>query len=64
MSWRTEVLDPASMNETDIRAELRHDLGVYERLAHPVSRQAMAIRIERLVAEMDRRVLSTLKEAK
>lgn len=53
--WRDEVLDPVTMTVEDIRDELRHDLDVYDRVQHSVSRAAMARRIEVLVAEMDRR---------
>jgi hypothetical protein len=56
--WRSEVLDPATMSADDIRAELQHDLSVYERVRHPISKQAMAGRINRLVEEMDRRETS------
>jgi len=62
MTWRTEVLEPAAMTTDDIRAELRHDLDVYERAADPVSRAAMGRRIERLVAEMDKRAGVQAKE--
>jgi len=55
VSWRTEVLEPVTMSTEDIRAELRHDLDVYERVRHSISRQAMVARINVLVAEMDRR---------
>ena len=55
-NWRTEVIPPAEMATEDIRAELRHDLDVYQRVGHPVSKAAMARRIEVLVEEMDRRV--------
>ena len=55
MSWRTQVVEPSEMSDADIRAELRHDLAVYERLQHPMSRAGMAHRIEVLVAEMDKR---------
>jgi hypothetical protein len=55
MTWRDEVLDPATMTEQDIRAELRHDLYVYERVRYPLSQSAMAARINALVAEMDSR---------
>ncbi len=51
------IPSPADMSTGDIRAELRHDLSVYERVQHPVSKAAMARRIEMLVAEMDRRAL-------
>jgi hypothetical protein len=44
------------MPTDDIRAELAHDIDVYERVQHPLSKQAMGRRIEVLVAEMDRRV--------
>ncbi len=53
--WRDEVLDPGTMSEADIRAELGHDLYVYQRVGHPLSKAAMARRIEALVAELDRR---------
>jgi hypothetical protein len=56
-SWSDEVLDPATMTASDIRAELRHDLDVYERVQHPLSKAGMARRIETLVEEMDRRVV-------
>lgn len=55
-NWRDQVLDPASMSTEDIRAELRHDLDVYEQVQHPLSKRAMTARIARLVAEMDQRV--------
>ena len=55
VSWRTQVVEPSEMSDADIRAELRHDLAVYERLQHPMSRAGMAHRIEVLVAEMDKR---------
>lgn len=58
MSWRDEVLDPAEMSDDDLRAELRHDLDVYERVQHQVSRWAMARRIEMLTDELDRRARS------
>lgn len=59
MSWLTEVLDPATMSESDLRAELRHDLHVYDRLHHSLSKAGMARRIEALVEELDHRVAST-----
>jgi hypothetical protein len=55
VSWRTEVLEPATMSTADIRAELRHDLDVYDRVQDPVSKMAMAARINELVVEMDAR---------
>lgn len=51
--WRDEVLDPATMTDDEIRAELAHDLRVYDEVRHPVSKQAMAVRIDRLVREAD-----------
>jgi hypothetical protein len=47
--WRDKVLDPAMMETDEIRAELRHDLRVYERVQHPLSKVGMARRIERRV---------------
>ena len=55
MSWRDEVLDPVTMSDDEIRAELRHDLNVYDDVQHPLSKQAMAARIDRLVREADSR---------
>ena len=54
-NWRTEVLDPATLTDADLRAELRHDLYVYDHAQHPLSREAMAYRIDRLVTELDLR---------
>lgn len=56
--WRREVIPPGEMQTDDIRAELRHDLSVYERVQHPISKAAMARRIEVLVAEMDARAVA------
>ena len=53
--WRTEVLPPEQMTTEEIRAELRHDLNVYEQVGHQLSKAAMARRIEVLVEEMDAR---------
>jgi len=55
MNWRTEVIPPGEMSTADIRAELRHDLNVYEQVQHPLSKAAMAARITALVEEMDSR---------
>ena len=54
-NWRTEVIPPADMSDSDLRAELRHDLAVYERVQHPLSKAGMARRIEDLVEELDAR---------
>lgn len=56
VGWRDEVLDPATMSEADIRAELRHDLSVYDQVQHPLSKAAMGARITVLTKEMDERV--------
>lgn len=63
MGWRDEVLDPAKMKTEDIRAELRHDLNVYDQARSPISKGAMAGRINVLVEEMDRRAESPPVEA-
>jgi hypothetical protein len=55
-NWRDEVCDPATMTTEDLKAELRHDLDVYDRVRDPLSRAAMGRRIEKLVVEMDERV--------
>jgi hypothetical protein len=59
-NWRQKVIPAGEMETEDIRAELRHDLRVYEQVGHPLSKQAMAARITALVEEMDRRVLAAV----
>ncbi len=54
-NWRDEVLKPSTMTDADLRAELRHDLDVYDRVQHSLSREAMASRINDLVNELDLR---------
>ena len=54
-NWRDKVCEPATMTTEDVRAELRHDLSVYDRVRDPLSKLAMGRRIEELVAEMDER---------
>ncbi len=62
-NWRTEVLEPSTMSTEDIQAELRHEIDVYGRVQHSLSKAAVAGRITLLVDEMDRRAIPKSKES-